>query len=378
MVSNMIYRYKQLVAILFVAIFVPTAVVSANTVFRSGDSVTVMAEQQVEGDFYAAASTVSMSGTVLGDMYTAAGIVTLNGEVTADLFATGGSVQVHGTIADDARIIGGEVIVSESVAGDLVIIGGSVQVLSTASIEGDVLLFAGEAEIAGTVGGSVLGAADQLRIDGPVGGEVDVHTSTLTLGDRAQIAGDIRYTAVSDLRRAANADVAGTITRQEQSVSLSVREQVQAVFIPVLVLVFATLACFLFARDPIVSLVVETRNRFWFSALIGLLVILATPPLVAMLLTSVIGLLFGAMVLLGYIVVLLGALVLSPIFLGAWLTEFVVKRFTVSLPQLGIGFTMLFILLILPPVAVMVWLMLMSALVGTLTILVYRTLFTSA
>src|SRR5680860_1466974 len=81
-----------------VTVFVFPVLVSAETVLRAGESVSISADQTVEEDFYALGGTVSMSGVIVGDMYSMGGGVTVNGSISEDLSVAGGSVQVHGPV----------------------------------------------------------------------------------------------------------------------------------------------------------------------------------------------------------------------------------------------------------------------------------------
>lgn len=310
-----------LVALLISSVGSPVA---ANTVVRTGESIEVGSDQLVDGDFYILGQTVSLSGTVTDDVVAIAGGITTNGSVGGDILAITGSFQHHATVTDDVRVIAGDVTIAESVGGDLVVVGGVLKVLSTATIAGDVLFFGGSAEVNGTVTGSVLGASERIRIDGPVGGTVDVTSGQVTLGDRAQITGDIRYISPSDLMRGQNAAVEGTIIKSIPTAPAS-EVSMQSTIVPFFVLVTTVLIMHLLFRSLLVRVVETIFARPLLSAVAGSAVIFAVPFVTLLLLATIIGLLVGLLLFTTTLVVyVLGTVAAA--YVTAGLVSYAVQR----------------------------------------------------
>lgn len=97
---------KSLAISLFVLVCLPVFV-EAGPIIRSGESVSIDADQVLKGDFYAGGASVSISGRAENDVYLAGGTVTVNAPVAEDLVVLGGVVQVHGEVTDDIRVAGG-------------------------------------------------------------------------------------------------------------------------------------------------------------------------------------------------------------------------------------------------------------------------------
>jgi cytoskeletal protein CcmA (bactofilin family) len=317
-----------------------------------------------------------MSGTVKGDMYALGGTVTTNGTVENDLTVVGGSVQVIAPVNDDVRVLGGEVTIGSYIKGDVFVIGGVLHVLSTATIDGDIIFFGGEADINGTVGGSVLGTSKQLRIDGEVKGDVDVTTaSTLTLGDKANIAGFVNYASVSPIVRAQNAVVAKEVT-QRASVTATESEEnkTRAALVPIFITLFATLSLFLLFKKELQNLVVHTQRKAGKSFLLGLSVLVLGPIVALILAVTVLGVLLGvisfALVLLAYAL----GYVLTGVVFGAYLAQWFTKSATVSLPWILVGSLSLQILLMVPVVGVLTVFTLFAITVGGLVVGTYSLL----
>ena len=247
--TNTIYTFCALI----VCAVLPLSV-HAETVVRVAESVSIVADQTVEEDFYAAGGIVTMSGDIKGDMYAAGGSVTTNGTIAADLSALGGTVQVHGPVADDVRIVGGDVKIAEDVGGDVFVFSGTLTILSSATITGNVYFYGGEAEINGAVEGSIFGAADRIRVDSAVGGDIDVTASrALILGNRAAVAGDIRYASLGRLERAQNAVVEGEIIEREQIVDETAGFGIGSIVVSFVIHAFALLTLFIAFRTELES-----------------------------------------------------------------------------------------------------------------------------
>lgn len=346
----------SLLALLVVGTAFPT-LVGAETVLRTGDSVSVDDNQVVENDFYAAAGTVTMSGEVMGDMYAVGGSITTNGSVGADMTLIGGTIQVHASTADDLRVMAGEVVIAEYVGGDVFVLGGLLQVLSSATIEGDVFFYGGEAEINGTVNGSIIGAMEKIRIDAAVGGDVDVTVAqTLTLGDQASIGGDVRYLSPNEVTRAQNAVIEGEVVKNTKELGESDRNA-QDLLIPIFISLFAMLTLYLIFRSELQRLMSCILDSTVSSGLVGLGVLVLGPIVSVLLIATVLGLLVGLVGLFLLLAFYVLAMVLSGVLLGAILSKYVAKKNELSLLWIligGIGIHLLMALPIIGPFAVFI------------------------
>jgi cytoskeletal protein CcmA (bactofilin family) len=297
-------KLNILFAVLVLSVFIFSAlIVSANTVVRSGDVVSIAEDQVIDGDFYGAAGTVSISGVIEEDFVATGGQITLNGEIGADAFLLAGGVDIHGSVGDDLRIIAGEVTIAEPINGDLFIIAGDVDILSSASIEGDVLIYGGEVTIAAPVKGDILGNMGSLRIDSLVEGNVDVTVSNLTLGDRANISGSISYISHNEMIQALNSSVAGELIRNDPVIPQQ-ESSTWAWIVPGLVLVFSALVWYLISRKTLNIVVDKALVKSPKPLLLGTVVLLFLPVAVLLLLVSMIGSIVGLVLLFTYLIVI--------------------------------------------------------------------------
>lgn len=340
-------KYKITTLLVLVVAVLPVAVF-ASPVIRSGESVAVGQGQVVEGDFYGAGGSVTVSGEVQGDVYVAGGTVTVNAPVGTDLVAAGGVVQVHSPVGDDLRIAGGEAIVGSAVNGDVVVFGGVLHVLSTADIKGDILFFGGELVVEGPVEGSIFGFSKSTRIDASVGGDITIRADEkLTLGDRAEVLGNIAYTGSNDIERAQNAVVVGDI--QTEKVAGTGGIPFGFIFTSLIATLFAALTFFLIFRRQFEEVVERSRTAYGVQGLIGLAVFVGMPFVSVILILSVLGSLIGIFLLAVYIALLVASWIVLAGLIGSFIMRFFDRSHqTLSILSIGVGVLALELLMLIP------------------------------
>lgn len=295
----------------------PSQSQTTGPIIRSGDVVSIDASQSLEGDFYGLGTTVTISGPSKHDTYVLGSEVTVNAPVAEDLVIIGGTVQVHSDIADDLRVIGGDVTLGGEVKGDVVVVGGTFTMLSTAHVSGDIIFFGGSLVVEGAVDGTIHGYAQTARINATVGTDITMTISqTVTLGDRAHIAGNISYTSGVELSRAQQSIVEGSVHRNTPVVLGKNTESVKTFTFVVLSLLFLVAALMVFARSKIVPLVRSGFARPGQNGLIGLGIVLIAPFVSMLLLVSVVGIPLSLCMIALYIAALPLSIGFSIFFLG--------------------------------------------------------------
>ena len=137
---------------------------------RTGDNVTLPADETWDGDLYLLGGRVTVVGSVDGDLTVLGGQVELNGAVTGDVLAAGGNVSIAGDVGGDVRVAGGQVNLGGTVREDVAVTGGQVTVPAGGEISGDLIVAGGQVTMSGSVGGSVEGSAGDYTSGGTVGG----------------------------------------------------------------------------------------------------------------------------------------------------------------------------------------------------------------
>lgn len=336
---------KYIFSVAVVLLIVPL-ITLAGPILRSGDSVSVEADQILKDDFYGFGSRVSLSGKAEEDVYIGGGSVRIDAPVEGDLTIAGGTVHINAEVGDDLRILAGEVVLTSNVVGDVVVIGGVFDMSSKASVGGDVLFLAGDVELSGPIEGSILGSAEVVRIDTSVGGDVSLKVArSLTLGDRTEILGNLEYSSPSDIARAQGAVIVGDIQQKEGAAE---DNRYIAIFIPVLILLFASLITYVLFRKYVQTLVAITFRSYGMQGLVGLAMILVLPALSVLLMASVLGALVGFVLLFTIMLLYIGALVCSGAIVGTFILKPITKSTAVTLYGTILG-TILFALLPLVP-----------------------------
>ena len=363
---------KYFLIALTLCLFLPQ-VADAAIIVRSGESVSLGASQVAEGDLYAAGGSVSISGTVDGDLYAAGGSLTLNGEVIGDTVFAGDSIGIHGQITDDLRLAGRDVVIADMVEGDVIVFGDTLRVLSTAIIGGDVVFFGRSLEISGEVDGSLTGNAESMTINGFVGGDVDVTSSRpLTLGERANIEGDIRYASSKELVRAQGSVVVGTVERKESTGSDDTF--FEAGILPLFVLLFTSLVYLFLFKDQMEALLKHVKDSYGKQGLVGLGTLILTPFVAVVLMLTLVGFGIGLLLLLVYATAVVFAWSLGGIFTGALLAKLFKKEFIINWQWTVVGTIAFFLLGLIPFLGWLAALIIMLVLLGGMVTTCYNRL----
>ncbi len=347
--------------LLFLAIFFPVFA-HAETVLRVGEDIAVDADQTVQGDYYVSVGLLgntTMSGNIQEDMYALGGSVTANGAVGGDMTIIGGTSQLHATVTDDVRVLGGEVTIGEHVGGDLFVIAGKLTVLSTATIDGDVLFFGGDAEVNGKVSGSVLGTSERMRIDAQVGKNVDVKTVSLTLGEKAAVAGNVTYESPTSVARAQNATIEGEVIHKESPQDQTAQDSVKGLLVPIFISLFASLTLFLLFKREIQEIVQHAYTHPLRSMVSGTAVLLLFPLVSVILIATILGMVIGIAGLFASVFLFALGYALAPIVMGALLSRLFSKRIKVSFLWIIIGAALLHALLLIPFLGISVFVLIL-------------------
>jgi hypothetical protein len=157
-----------------------------------GDSCTIAADQQVEGNVFALCRTLTVSGVINGDLFGGGSTILIDGTVNGSLYLVGGQLDISGKIGKDIHF-GGGVLTLKPTA----------QLLSD---EADVISASMSTEIDNVrIPGSITSVSYQLLMNGSVNREISFWGSALTIngavnGDVTATVGDPASTGVNELR----------------------------------------------------------------------------------------------------------------------------------------------------------------------------------
>ena len=245
---------------------------------------------------YLGGSAVQTVEPVGGDLFASGGRVSVSHDVQHDAMLAGGDVQVRSHIGQDLRAAGGQVALSGEVAGDTMLAGGNVEVTADARLGGRTWLAGGNIVLAGTAARDVKAYGGKVTISGEVGSDLRVVAEELVLAPTAIVRGNLHYVTRRPARIEPQAQVLGRITHEpapprEEPVPQR-RSPAGTAWTGLtgwLGLIVAGALWVLLC--PAVSARARTRlsAQPWLALGVGLLVLLAVPPLAVMLLITVVG-----------------------------------------------------------------------------------------
>ncbi len=353
----------RLIAV-FALILITPQLVGASSVIRTGEDISVAFDQSVAEDFYALGSAVAISGKVDKDVLLMAETVTINGEVGEDLHALAGTVDVHGEVVGDLRLVAGTVVIAGKVNGNVAVLANELKILSTAEVSGEVMFFGASAVISGSVGKDIIGQTDTIRIDSTVLGEVKVKTRELSLGDKANIAGNLSYTSPNEVVRSSNAIVGGSLSRSQDT--LVMENPVRLAAIPFLITLFGALVWLLLFKSFITKISLDSKNHGLRRIFIGFGFIFLVPITAVIMLFSTLGSMLGLLLLFSYGAFIIFAWLISGILLGSFVSTYLNRNQAPSVFHIVVGVLILHILIYIPIVGPLILLVLMLLTVGLL------------
>jgi cytoskeletal protein CcmA (bactofilin family) len=274
-------------------------------------------------DHFVAGRSVRVAQPVSGDLIAAGGRVDIDAAVNGDAVVAGGDVRIRGAVSNSLYAAGGQLVLDATVDRNARIAGGRVEIDPRASVAGNVSIAGGEVRIDGAVKGYVQAAGGRVLINGPVGGEVVATSGAVELGPSARIAGKLRYTSRSELKRDPAAQVTGGFERvpmAERSAGHRQRPLARAggwLWTAGLVLMAVVLVAALPAFTARVAGTLHTRVGM--SLLIGFVALVCIPVAAILLVFTLIGIPFALLALVLYCALLMVGYAMTGIGIGDWL-----------------------------------------------------------
>ena len=352
-------------------LLVPLAAEAAS--FHSGDNYILGKEEGLTGDLYVAGNSISVEGAVSGDVTVAGSTLLFTGSASQDLQAAGGTLTFIGNVGDDVRAAGGSITLGSSVKGDALLAGGEVTTLPSMLVGGDVAIAAGRALISGTVQGSLRVHAREVTIDATVSGPVYISAEKVTFGPRAVLSGAVTYRSSKQATVVSGATLSGEVIhepvapRESTASPLYWAKMIGLWFLlKVLMIFLGALLVSLYYRRAVKGIALRLMDGFGWNALLGFAFLVATPLAAVFLMMTVVGLLFGILVMLVYGAMLIIATLYLPALVGGEIYRYFRREaeMTVSLITIVIGTAALAVLALIPVVGWVVAFVLMLGSLG--------------
>lgn len=279
------------------------------------------ADDESSANVYVAGADVHIEAPVDGDLYAAAGRVSVDQPVSGDAVLAAGSVEVKNRIGDDLRAAGGIVSVAGRVAGEALIGGGSIAFGPNTEIGGRAWLAGSDIAVAGRLHDGLKAYGKNILIIGEIDGPVELTGKRIEVLGSARISGNLTYTSDREIRIDPGAQVTGTITRAPGAFEIP-RPGFGMPSLPALqpLLIFGLLAAgilqlALFPRFTVTSL--QTVGLSPLKSLgLGTAIFFSLPPVILLLVITIIGIPIAVALAALYAVALLVGYLVTAFFIG--------------------------------------------------------------
>ncbi len=291
-----------LVVLCLLAVFVVPA---CATEFRTGQSITIGADEVIDDDLMVAGKSVLIAGKVTGDVLAAGQNIRVTGPVGGSVMAAGQDVIVTGDVEGSARLAGRSVTLGGIVKRNAQAAGQTVMVSDTADIKKDLHVGGNTVDFDGAVG-RLFGLASQTAaIRGSVGGDLVFEGQALSLGPAAKVGGNLLYRSDAEPLIEPGATITGATTKLPPRPGAKPK---RGGFSPVGFVIFLLMS-FTFGAVGLAVLpriFAASANavgvRFWWNLVLGFILLIVTPMAVIVAMITVIGIPLGLVVLIAWII----------------------------------------------------------------------------
>jgi cytoskeletal protein CcmA (bactofilin family) len=171
--------------------FIPLSLFAAGSV--QNDVILIEEGQVFHGDYFAAGSSVEISGDIHGDAYIAAGQMIIDGTIYGDLLILCGGADITGHVMGNVRVLGGQVNISGRVDKNATVIAGNVQLAPSGRIGGNVVVAAGNADLSGVVEKNARLLCFNMRYSSHINGDVSAYAGEIKVTSKGYIGGALTY-----------------------------------------------------------------------------------------------------------------------------------------------------------------------------------------
>jgi len=265
-------------------------------------------EQPVSDDIYAANQDIKVWSTIDGDLVAAGQRISVDGEITGDAILAAQYIEIRGSVGDDVRASGQQVQVFGPVAGHIVAAAQSI------TIDGDVggwaWLAGSNVTVRGKVEGDLKVFAQTVEINSEVTGSVEATGGALRLGPSADVRGEVRWRSDNEAEINPDAQIDGELIEEPLPDYMDEAESGSKV-ISDLGRIIAVAALLLLFPRPLKTSAERIAARPGISLVLGFVVLVSLPLLALILLISGIGASLGLVLLGTYLAMLFAGLLIG-------------------------------------------------------------------
>jgi cytoskeletal protein CcmA (bactofilin family) len=135
------------------------------------------------------AASTRIDGDVEGDLIVFSNTVTVNGHIKGDILAFSQELRVNGPVDGNVRAMAENLQLYGTVARNVMAWAGDVNLDQNAKVNGTLTAGSGHLEVNGKLVGDLLAFSGDVDINGQLGRNARIRSGHLTIGSRAEIAG---------------------------------------------------------------------------------------------------------------------------------------------------------------------------------------------
>lgn len=282
------------IPIIAATILALTGPVLAGTDFRSGEDVRLVAP--LNDDLMAVGHSVSVDAPVDGDVVAAGLELRITAPVGGDVLVTGVDLSVKGPVAGDLAAAAFDLSLHSDIAGDALLTGTEIHLRPGARVAGDLTASGSEVILSGRVDGDAILRGDHVIVEGPIAGDLDVTANLLELKPGAQVLGDLHHTGPKAVEVPDGVKIGGTVRYRHESAVDKGPSMLAALGRAAALFLLGVGALWLLP-GPVTRAADGLRRHPLRHFLLGMVVLLLPPPLLALLMVSVVGIPLGLLML---------------------------------------------------------------------------------
>lgn len=193
-------KTRLFIITLAVFMLVPSVVLAFSV--KTDNSIYVPSGETVEGNLYAAGSSITIDGTVNGDIICGARSLNINGEVKGDIICAAQNINLRGDIKGSVRLASENATIDSKIQKGLQFFGATLILGQSSEVGWDAFVAAETVNAQGKINGDLHGGLTQAQISGEVGKDVRLRIDQrprikdpLLVTESAIIQGNLFYTA---------------------------------------------------------------------------------------------------------------------------------------------------------------------------------------
>lgn len=282
---------------------------------------TLAAEPDALGNVYMTGPDVRIESPVGGDLVVAAGRIAVDQRVLGDAILGGGSIDIRAPIGDDLRAAGGIFHLSSVVDGEALIAAGSIAFGPSAEIKGRARLAGNDVVVAGRFGAGLSVWSRHVLVFGDIQGPVQISGDQIEIMPSARIFGDVTYSSPHDITVHPGAVIQGAVTRSQSALDIP-KPKVHIPGLPALkpLLMFGLLAAGMLLLAVFPNFTVASADMLRTSALkslgMGTAILFSLPPVIMLLIITIIGIPVALALMAGYAIALLAGYLVAAFCIG--------------------------------------------------------------